>query len=163
MSDPPRIRLAIPADARALAELRWDFRVAEAGGAAESRDEFMSRCGTWIEERLSQDSAWHCWVAEVEGAVAGNLWLQVIEKIPNPVPEPESHVYVTNVYVAPAHRGAGIGEALVRAAMEFAREISADSAILWPTDRSRSLYQRFGFALPTDLLQAVVTPGRDLH
>lgn len=167
MSGPPIIRSAIPADAPTLAELRWDFRVAEAGTAAEARDEFVARCRRWMEERLSQDSDWRCWVAEVsagvDAVVAGNLWLQVIEKIPNPVPESESHVYVTNVYVAPAHRGTGIGEALVQAAMEFAREIRADSAILWPTERSHSLYQRFGFAQPTDLLQAVVTPGRDLH
>lgn len=157
------IRPATAADASPLAELRWDFRVAEAGAAAESHAEFVARCREWMEPRLAPGSAWRCWLAEVDGAIAGNLWLQVIEKIPNPVPEPESHVYITNVYVAPGYRGGGVGAGLVRTAIDYAREIEADSAILWPTEKSRTLYQRFGFELPPDLLQAVVTPGRDIH
>ena len=159
----PFVRLATPADAQALAELRWAFRVANAGESSEPREEFLERCRQWMLPRLSGGSAWRCWVAEADGRLAGNLWLQVIEKIPNPVPEPETHVYITNVYVAPAKRGSGLGEALVKAAMEYASEIGADSAILWPTDRSRTLYERFGFEVSNDVMQAVVTPGRDVH
>ena len=163
MQPAPFVRLATPADAPALAALRWEFRVENAGGSAESRAEFLERCRQWMLPRLSEGSMWRCWVAEADGHLAGNLWLQVIEKIPNPVPEPETHVYITNVYVAPAKRGSGLGEALVKAAMEYASEIGADSAILWPTDRSRTLYERFGFEVSNDVMQAVVTPGRDVH
>jgi GNAT superfamily N-acetyltransferase len=157
------IRLAVPADAPALAALCYDFREDMAGSATESREQFSDRCRLWMEPRLGPGSNWRCWIAELQGVVAGNLWLQVIEKVPNPVPEAECHVYITNVYVAPEYRGSGAGEALVRAAMGFAREIQADSAILWPTDKSHTLYERHGFQVSDDIMQAIVTPGRDVH
>ena len=152
------IRLATPADAPALARLRYDFR-ASIGEAIEDRDAFVDRCSAWMAPRLDGSSPWRCWVAELNGRLIGHLWLYVLEKIPNPTPEAEWHAYITNVYVDPAHRG-GTGTALVEAAMAFAREHGADSAILWPTEGSRSLYHRFGFTPPGDILEAVITEGR---
>ncbi len=152
------IRLATPVDAPALARLRYDFR-ASIGEAIEDRGAFIKRCTEWMAERLTGPTPWRCWVAEHDGAITGHLWLYMLEKIPNPTPEAEWHAYITNIYVDPAHRG-GAGTALVEAAIAFAREHRADSAILWPTEGSRSLYHRFGFAQPSDILEAIITPGR---
>ena len=57
-------------------------------------------------------------------------------------------LYLEDLFVRPTHRGQGIGEALLRVALDFCRENRVDSAILWPTARSRSLYARHGFATP---------------
>ena len=40
------------------------------------------------------------------------------------------------------------------AAMAWCRGNGIDSVILWPTSRSRSLYERHGFAVRGDLLVA---------
>jgi len=65
-------------------------------------------------------------------------------KIPNPTAELERHAYISNVYVTPGSRG-GIGGRLLGAALDAAKSERVDSIVLWPTDRSRSLYMRYGF------------------
>lgn len=156
------VRLANPGDAKELARLRYEFRAAM-NSPEEDREGFIARCTDWMEERLAEGSRWRCWVAEGDGALAGHLWLQLIEKIPNPAPEREVHGYITNVYVRPEARRGGTGEALVAAAMAYCARAGVDSVILWPTDRSRPLYARHGFAEPADILEAVLDGGRDLH
>ena len=46
-SDDARFRPAVPADARVLAELRWEFRPA-ATPPAETREAFVNRCAHWM-------------------------------------------------------------------------------------------------------------------
>lgn len=157
----PIIRLAAPADASELARMRYEFRVA-LNPPSEPESAFVERCAAWMSERLGPHSNWRCWVAEEAGAICGHLWLQLIEKVPNPVPEQELHGYVTNVYVRPGLRGAGVGASLVEAALAFCRAEGVDSVILWPTSRSIALYRRHGFDFPTDLMEAVLGE-RDLH
>lgn len=157
-----RIRRAVPADAERLAELRYDFRAAM-NEATEDREMFVARCGAWMASRLATGSAWRCWVAEDDGVIVGHLWLQLIEKVPNPAPELERHAYITNVYVDPSARGAGLGKQLMDTALAFCREERVDSVVLWPTEKSRTLYARHGFVEPQDMMEAVLDPGRDLH
>lgn len=138
------IRSAVPADAPALARLRWEFRTGLAA-AAEPEERFVARCAAWMEARLGERSAWRCWVAEDERGIAGQLWLERIEKIPNPVGEKEMHAYVTNVHVRDDQRGRGVGSQLLAAALREADAGGVDAVLLWPTERSRSLYRRHGF------------------
>ena len=158
---PFAIRLATHADAPALARLRLEFRAAIAT-PTETAVTFLDRCSAWMQERLQPAAKWRCWVVEEGGEIAGNLWLQAIEKIPNPYSELEAHAYITNVYVRSEARGAGAGEQLVATALDWCRGNGVDSVILWPTARSRTLYTRHGFVLPQDLLEAVLDAGRDL-
>jgi GNAT superfamily N-acetyltransferase len=156
------IRRAIPGDAVHLALLRYEFRAA-LNNPVEDREHFVARCTSWMAERLDEGSTWRCWVAEAGGAIRGHLWLQLIEKIPNPVPERELHGYITNVYVQPAARGEGTGAMLLEAALAHCRAAGVDSVVLWPTERSQPLYARHGFAFPRDLMEAVLDPGREPH
>ena len=156
------IRLATPADALELARLRHEFRAA-LNDPVEDVESFVARCTPWMAERLDGGSRWRCWVAEASGAIRGHLWLQLIEKIPNPVPERELHGYITNVYVQTDARGSGTGGALLEAALAYCREAGVDSVILWPTERSQPLYARHGFDFPRDLMEAVLDQGRNLH
>ncbi len=153
------IRSGTLADVPALARLRHEFR-SGIGTPSEAADAFIDRCASWMAERLRAATPWRCWVVEQGGEVAGNLWLQLVEKIPNPVSELENHAYITNVYIRDAVRGAGAGEQLVATALDWCRGQGVDSVILWPTARSRTLYERHGFAIPGDLLEAILDPGR---
>ena len=151
-----RIRAATSADAAMLAGLRYDFRTRHAR-AVEDCGEFLTRCEKWMSERLEDDSQWRCWIAEREGVPVGNIWLDLIEKIPNPAPEAEYHAYITNFYVLEEARGQGTGTKLLGVALEWCRERKVHAAILWPSDRSRPLYERNGFAVRDDLLELIVT------
>ncbi|MBI4502328.1 MAG: GNAT family N-acetyltransferase [Gemmatimonadetes bacterium] len=141
---PATIRQGTPADARRLAELRYEFRAPRAA-TTESRDEFIERCAEWMRHRLSDD-VWRCWIAQHGETIVGHVWLQLIEKIPNPVAESEWHAYVTNLYVQETARG-GVGGALMDAALAWCGTREIDYVILWPTQRSRTLYGKKGFAV----------------
>jgi GNAT superfamily N-acetyltransferase len=155
------IRLATLADATVLARLRYEFR-AQLNPADEEEEGFIARCSAWMADRLSPSSPWRCWVYEGDSGISGHIWLQLIEKIPNPAPELEQHAYITNVYVRPDARGSGAGQALLGAALSFCKANNVDSVILWPTDRSRTLYARNGFAVRHDLMEAILDDNRHL-
>jgi GNAT superfamily N-acetyltransferase len=153
------VRRATSGDAVVLARMRFEFRSALAL-PVEKEAAFVERCAAWMAERLNSDGRWRCWVVESAGEVEGNLWLELMEKIPNPAPELEWHAYITNVYVRANVRERGAGKALMEEALGFCREQGVDSVVLWPTERSRTLYGRHGFAVRDDLMEAVLDPGR---
>ncbi len=154
------IRVASDADVPTLARLRWEFR-AGLGPPAEAEAAFVARCEAWMRERLD-GGRWVAWVAvDAAGALVGTLWLGVVEKMPNPAPEPEEHAYVTNVYVRPDARGAGVGSSLVAAAVAWCEARGVHAAVLWPTARSAALYLRHGFRPPDALLEREFAPGPD--
>src|SRR5262245_28189965 len=159
MSDAPEIiiRLAGPADALALARLRYEFRSGY-DPATEAEADFLARCGAWMAARLAPGGHWRCWVAEEADRVVGAIWLQIIEKIPNPVAEAENHGYISNLYVEPSRRGAGLGSRFLETCLRFCEKEAVDAVILWPTPRSRRLYERHGFAAREDLLERRLGP-----
>ena len=152
MADRFVVRPAAPADAADLARLRYEFRV-ELDPPVEAEGEFVRRCGKWMKKRLGPGGVWRCWVAESDRALVGTIWLQRIEKLPNPVGHSGYHGYVSSVYVQPGVRNAGIGSALISACMAQCQAEGIDAVFLWPSERSRSLYQRHGFAVRDDLLE----------
>src|SRR5262249_32679132 len=109
------VRRALPRDAAALAQLRYAFRL-EPRPAKESLEAFAARCGNWMRPRLGDDARWTAWLGEREGKIVGNLWVQIIVKIPNPGPESELHAYLSNFFVVPAERNTGVGARLLSAA-----------------------------------------------
>lgn len=149
------IRAATVSDALTLAGLRYEFR-ASTGPVVEDEAEFVRRCGRWMRERLREGGAWRCWIVEQDQAPAGQLWAQLIEKMPNPSTEPEYHAYLTNFYVREGARGRGLGSALLSAALEWCQARQVHAVILWPTPRSRPLYLRHGFAVRPDLLELIL-------
>jgi GNAT superfamily N-acetyltransferase len=149
------VRLALPADAATLAQLRFDLR-ASMHEIHESEAAFVDRCTRWMQERLRADGRWRCWIAESENVQVGSVWVQLVEKIPNPIAAPESYVYLTNFYVRPEHRSKGVGAKLLAEALAWSRSRNAELVLLWPTERSRSLYARHGFLPADDFMELVL-------
>ena len=145
------IRLASERDAVVLARLRYELR-SESRKLIENEQAFLERCAAWMSERLRKGSQWQCWIAERQAIVVGAVWAQLIEKIPNPVAEPECYVYLTNFYVREEYRGAGIGSRLLAAVLEWGKSRNAERVILWPTERSKTFYLRHGFSFADDIM-----------
>ena len=147
MSD---IRPAAPGDAAVLAELRWEFRSGKTA-PTETHEAFVSRCATWMTTELER-GLWRAWVAEHDGHIVGQIWVQLLSKLPNPAEEREHHAYISNVYVTPSARG-GVGTRLLETAIEWARANGVDRVVLWPTAKSRTMYHRHGFVANGGVLE----------
>jgi GNAT superfamily N-acetyltransferase len=146
------VRAATPADAAFLAAMRYRFR-SELGPVNEAEDEFIQRAAAWFKNRLSE-YAWHAWVAEDDHRqLLGHVFIQLIEKIPNPVDESEAIAYLTNFYIQPDLRSLGIGQKLMDEALAFCRAQSVYSIILWPSPKSIPFYRRNGFEVPAMLME----------
>ena len=149
-----QIRLATENDASLLAKLRYELR--SSAKPIESETQFIERCTQWMRDRLRDRSCWRCWIAESEQTPVGNIWAQLVEKIPNPGAETECYLYVTNFYVREEYRGKGIGTRLLSDALTWGKTNNAHTAILWPRERSKSLYVRHGFSVADDLMRLVI-------
>ena len=151
-----QIRTAAASDAPQLANLRFGLRSRPTN--IEAKDDFLRRCSHWMATALQQDD-WLCWVAERDGMLVGALWLQLIDKIPNPTTEPERIAYITNFFIDESQRGQGLGTCMLNEVLAWCRNEQSNGErliagiILWPTDRSRPLYLRHGFQVPTNLLE----------
>jgi GNAT superfamily N-acetyltransferase len=155
-----QIRVATSGDWSALAKMRYRFR-AEVGSPTEKKSRFLRRCKSWMKKAFGADSsAWRCWVVDDGKQLLGQVCVQLFEKMPNPVNEPEVHAYLTNFYVVPEMRGRGLGSELLNHALSWCRAHGADAVILWATAESKSLYRRCGFARSADLLQLRRSTGQ---
>jgi ribosomal protein S18 acetylase RimI-like enzyme len=141
------IRPATPDDATELARLRWDFRVEHGTPVSRTFAEFAREFHGFATDVLADGASWRAWVAEKETRLVGCVWLQLVEMVPHPnrARWERPIAYVTNAYVEPDLRSAGVGARLLDAAMGFAREREVAEAIVWPTPRSVSFYRRAGF------------------
>lgn len=148
-----RIRLARLGDSRAMADLRYRFRT-ETESATETKSRFLRRCTSWMKKRFrSGSSPWRCWVLDDGKQLLGHVCVQLFEKVPNPVNEPELHAYVTNFYVVPEMRSHGLGKRLLKKALSWCRARGADGVILWATPGSKSLYRWCGLVEPSDIFE----------
>jgi len=151
------IRLATPEDAETLAALRYEFR-SSIRAAPEPRDRFVSRCAAWMRARLESSdgtgasAAWRCWVASRDAELLGHIWIELVERIPNPASEPELYAYLTNFYIREEVRGAGVGAEMLERVLAWCDAKNVDMTFLTATERSQTLYARHGFGHRGDLL-----------
>lgn len=146
-----RIRAATIADVDTLAYLRWEFRNAQ-HPATEPRDAFAARCAVWMRRELEDGRVWKAWVAVDDEAIVGQVWLHIVQKIPNPVAEHEQLAYLSNLYVKPSARG-GTGTRLLETALDACRADRIDRVVLWPSPLSVSLYLGHGFSRAGEVME----------
>lgn len=149
------VRDATPADAAALAELRWEFRAGR-DEPVEKHDAFVERCAAWMRRELTAGDPWRAMVAVAvdhqDTPIVGQVWIHLFRKVPNPVGDRERHLYLSNLYVQPAARG-GAGTILLRKVIDWARTNGVDRIVLWPSARSVSLYRRHGFTVEGEVME----------
>lgn len=95
-------------------------------------------------EAAPSTPARHLWVAEIEGEVAGSVFVVPAED------GEEGTAQLRMLYVEPMFRGRGIGARLVAEAITFARVSGYKRIMLWTQDclaSARSIYQKAGFVL----------------
>ncbi|MBO0909348.1 MULTISPECIES: GNAT family N-acetyltransferase [Arthrobacter] len=140
------IREGTPQDIPELARLRTVW-TAEAGLDVPVDPDFASAFGDWLATNPRT-----FFVAESPaGSLIGMLNLMVFERMPKPGKPLSGWVYLANVFVLPAHRNAGVGGALVAAAVDYSRRIGAARIVTSPSPASKSFYARQGFE-PADEL-----------
>ena len=147
-----QIRLATQQDAAELARLRWDFSDQSNQQYAIFAEQF-----TVFLQRALMSGTWAIWVAEYEGKLIANIYVQLVEKVPRPGRPRAYYGFVTNVYSEPFARNQGIGSQLMRAVQDWARERYAEFLVVWPSEESVRFYQRAGFVRNVDILEC------DLH
>lgn len=141
----PQVRNARPNDVDELARLRWNMHTEEEA-AAEDYDAFVARFRLFAEEAIGSGS-WRIWVAELDRRIIANLWLQLVARVPRPINEPSSALaYLTNVYVEPTYRNAGLGSRMLRELTDWCREHPIAVVVVWPSERSVDYYRREGFS-----------------
>ena len=138
-----------------MAVMRYDFRT-ELGEPVETEQEFVERAAAWLAQRLELGS-WTGWLAVEQERPVGLVLVHLVEKVPNPVVEPESLGYVSSLYVRPERRDRGVGDALLRTAVDFCRQHGVESVVLWPSPRSVPLYERHGFLRQGDVMELLMT------
>ena len=144
-----RIRQGTLADADRLARLRWDFS-SVAQQAAQPFDAFQEPFAAYLAEAVA--SGLIIWVVESADRLLGNIYVQLVRKLPRPDRFGRHWGYVTNVYIIPEMRDSGIGAALMARVQQWASDEHLEFLILWPSERSIPFYQRTGFVLDQDAL-----------
>jgi GNAT superfamily N-acetyltransferase len=119
-----------------------------------SFEAFLPRFRSFL-ERAVGSGRWHVWLAEdVDGAVLGSVYLQTIEVVPRPsVPPKGPWGYLTTFFVIPEARERGVGTRLLDALLAEARRQGLRRVQVWPSERSASLYRRFGWTESPDALE----------
>jgi GNAT superfamily N-acetyltransferase len=140
----PLIGLATPADVPELARLRWSLYAEQNGEPAEPFESYVARFASFASAALSS-SDWRIWVAREGSRLVGAMWLRTFARVPVPGRRAGPIGYLTNVYVEPDRRDAGLGSAMLRNVTTWCRAEGCSDVIVWPTARSRTFYGRAGF------------------
>jgi GNAT superfamily N-acetyltransferase len=148
----PLIRLAAQSDIAELVEIRRDFTFEDLEPRdRNSRSGYEADCRAFLEDAITS-GCWQIWVAELEGRLVAHAFVALVEKVPSPRRENRRIAYLTNVYTRPEHRNEGIGDRLMKRALEAARDAGVELMIVWPSDESVEFYKRQGFAAPQEPL-----------
>jgi GNAT superfamily N-acetyltransferase len=149
-------RFAEEADLPALAANRWRLRTEE-DGEPDGVDPaaFRRHCEAFLRDALRSER-WALFVAESRGRIVANACVQVVPKVPRPGRFDDAIGYVTNVYAEPEFRGRGLGAELMQRVVGWARERDLEILIVWPSERSRTLYARAGFRAESEIMEQVL-------
>jgi GNAT superfamily N-acetyltransferase len=141
------IDTARAADAEELARMRHAL-YDEYGDADLPIEDYVGRFAAFVRNAL-EDPRWMICVARADGQLVATMWLQLVGRVPQPVAHNGSRPigYLTNVYVDPAHRDAGIGARMLHTVRDWARAADVSTILCWPapSDAAERFYARGGF------------------
>jgi GNAT superfamily N-acetyltransferase len=147
VSGQPSIGLATIEDVHELARLRWELYAEQEGDPAEKPEAYRERFARFASDALASDE-WRTWVARPGDRIVGAMWLRTVQRVPVPGKRAGPIGYLTNVYVDPEHRNAGLGARMLDVVTGWCRGKGYSEVIVWPSERSRPFYRRGGFDRP---------------
>jgi GNAT superfamily N-acetyltransferase len=153
----PSIGPATIDDVPELARLRWELYAEQNGDPTESFEAYVDRFARFARSALTAKD-WRAWVARTDDGLVGAMWLHTVLRVPVPGKRAGPIGYLTNVYIAPEHRNAGLGAQMLDRGKAWCGEEGFSLVIVWPTERSRSFYRRGGFDRPGEPLVLEVEP-----
>jgi N-acetylglutamate synthase-like GNAT family acetyltransferase len=145
------IREATAGDVEVLAHLRYQFAVESNRLGPQSLEDFIAHFSAYVRAALAT-GRWRAVVAERDGRIVGHAYLETMDKLPVPGRPYRRMGYITNVFVEPQLRNAGVGAEIVGEMIRLGRDMELESLVLWPTPRSVPFYKRLGFQV-TDALE----------
>jgi len=153
----PSIGFATTDDIPELSRLRWELYAEQDGPPAETPDAYRERFARFAESALTSDE-WRSWVARDGDRLVAAMWVRTVSRVPVPGKRAGPIGYLTNVYVAPEHRNAGLGAEMLDRVKAWCAEAGCSLVIVWPTERSRSFYRRGGLGRPDEPLVLELEP-----
>jgi GNAT superfamily N-acetyltransferase len=105
-----------------------------------------------FEKWVEQEAGRRFWIAEAGEEPVGMVNLVLFERMPRPGLGSSRWGYLANMYVVPEHRGNGVGQVLVRAAVDEATTSGCERIVLSPSERSVGFWRRLGFDDANELL-----------
>ncbi|WP_152393108.1 GNAT family N-acetyltransferase [Paenibacillus guangzhouensis] len=142
-----KIRIADKADIDQLIRMRWDFTMEyDIDGKLknEKYSDFYHECKEFLLNAIRSGN-WSIWIAEEDGKIVSNIYIELIYKVPRPGRVTKPFAYMTNVYTKPEYRGQGIGSKLISNINEWAYEQKYEFIIVWPSDEGVSFYSKNGY------------------
>jgi GNAT superfamily N-acetyltransferase len=145
------IRIATVADVKALARLRYQWRVGERGERGLDEPSFEQALASWMKGHESTHIAF---LATTAGELPiGMAWLAIVDRVPGPGRFTRRSGYIQSTYVVATNRGYGTGTRIVRHLLDHAAGLDLDYVAVHPSERSFSLYQRLGFSATDRVLE----------
>ena len=140
-----RTRLAGPDDALVVAALTLQC-ARHRGGQGEPG--FLDR---YARAWLARETSHPVWIAEAGDEHAGYLQAEVVEPLPWPgrPTGAGAGLVVDTFFVRPEHRGIGVGEALLQAAVQWARDAGFRQVLVSAGIHTRAMVERVGFVADT--------------
>jgi GNAT superfamily N-acetyltransferase len=155
----PSIGFATNDDVDELAGLRFALYEEQDGTVAESAERYRDRFADFAARALASKD-WRAWVARLGDRPVGAMWLHTVHRVPVPGKRAGPIGYLTNVYVVPEHRNAGLGAQMLDRVTAWCRQEGFSEVIVWPTEGSRPFYTRGGFTRPDHPLVMELEPDR---
>jgi GNAT superfamily N-acetyltransferase len=143
---PAAIELASPDDIDELARLRHAL-YDEYGDADLPLTAYLPAFRTFALSALT-DRRWRAWVAREDGRIVATMWIQVVERVPQPIGAGDGTIgYLTNAFVEPRHRNQGLGTRMLTEIREWARAEGVGTILCWPApgEDAERFYARAGF------------------
>jgi GNAT superfamily N-acetyltransferase len=142
------IRRATVDDGPGLAAMRWAWHLEGKAAPLESYDEFVANYCRWWAGIDTHRAV----VAEADGDLVGAGVLALLQRVPDVDHLVRVDGDIQSVYVAPEHRGTGIGALIVRELMSIAAGLGCEKVTVSSSTRALPLYVREGFGPGAKLL-----------
>lgn len=137
--------------------MRWDFRAEAGEEPIEGADTFERRYAAFARQAL-ESRAWAYWVAVDGGRIVAHAAVNVVRGVPRPSRKSDQWGYLTDCYTRPEYRRRGIGSQLIAHLKAWAVKTDLELLLVWPSDDSRSFYERAGFGPPDGIAVAKIRP-----